>query len=543
MAMKIQWHVVAIVVSLSLLSCSKATEAPSAAAVSRVETVAAVPPGIAQPAARTEHAIAWEAVDVDAAFAKAKAEDRPLFLYWGAVWCPPCNEVKATIFSRQDFIERSRNFVPVYIDGDAKSAQKLGARFNVSGYPTMILFTPDGREITRLPGEVEPNRYMQVLALGMNGARPVKETLDMALAKGDSRGKLRPEDWRMLAWYSWETDESQVLDASKRPAALQRLANACPADQPQLATRLSLQALAARAKAKDARPRDDKSAVDMLLKVLADPVAARENFDLVVYYADNMAGSVTQPGSATRARLVDAWNATLVRLAADPGLSEQDRLTTLYAQVELAKLDSPKGPVPDALLRRIRDEVARADQETRDPYSRQAVISAAAELLTESGLLAESDALLTAELARSHSPYYFMLGLADNAKKRGDKAAAVDWAEKAYAASTGPATRLQWGSRYVALLVELTPQDATRIEKAAAQVIGELEPAPDTFYERNQRALARVGKNLSKWNKDNRHADAVRRLSAEMAGVCAKLPANDPARPTCDRALKPGAAA
>ncbi len=415
--MKIQWHVVAIVVSLFLLSCSKAPEAPSAAAVSRVETVAAVPPGAAQPAARTEHAIAWEAGDVDAAFAKAKAEDRPLFLYWGAVWCPPCNEVKATIFSRQDFIERSRNFVPVYIDGDAKSAQKLGARFNVSGYPTMILFTPDGREITRLPGEIEPNRYMQVLSLGMNGARPVKETLDMALAKGDSRGKLRPEDWRMLAWYSWETDESQVLDASKRPAALQRLANACPADQPQLATRLSLQALVARAKAKDARPRDDKSAVDMLLKVLADPAAARENFDLVVYYADNMAGNVTQPRSAARARLVDAWNATLVRLAADPGLSEQDRLTTLYAQVELAKLDSPKGPAPDALLRRIRDEVARADQETRDPYSRQAVISAAAELLTESGLLAESDALLTAELARSHSPYYFMLGLADNAKR------------------------------------------------------------------------------------------------------------------------------
>ena len=62
-------------------------------------------------------------------------------------------------------------------------------------------------------------------------------------------------------------------------------------------------------------------------------------------------------------------------------------------------------------------------------------------------------------------------------RQRGDKAAAVDWAEKAYAAAKGPATRLQWGSRYVALLVELTPQDAARIEKAAASVIGELEPS------------------------------------------------------------------
>ena len=540
--MRIPSLAAALVSPLLLIACSKAPEAPPAAAVPRAEPVAAPAHATAEHAT-VEHAIAWELSDVDAAFAKAKAENKPLFLYWGAVWCPPCNEVKANLFTRQDFIARSRNFVPVYVDGDAKGAQKLGARFNVSEYPTMVLFTPEGHEITRLPGEVEPDRYMQVLALGMNGARPVKETLTTALATGDAHTKLRPEDWRMLAWYSWETDESQALPEDKRPATLQSLAKACPADQPQLAKRLSLQAMVAAAKAKNAKPRNDKAAVDMLLPLLADATFARENFDVFVYYADDIAGFVTLPKTAERVRLVDAWNAMLEKFAADPGLSQQDRLTALTAQVALAKLDAPKGPLPDALQKRIRDEAARVDRETSDPYARQAVISDAAELLADAGLLAESDTLLTAELSRSHSPYYFMLGLADNAKKRGDKAAAVDWAEKAYAASKGPATRLQWGSKYVALLVELTPQDAARIEKAAAQVIGELEATPETFYERNQRALERVGKNLAKWNRGNAHADAVRRLTADMAGVCAKVPAGDPARATCDRMLKPRSAA
>jgi len=540
--MKLLSLAAALVATLLLGACSKAPESPPAAAVPRAEAVAA-PANATAEHSTVEHAVAWETGDVDAAFARAKAENKPLFLYWGAVWCPPCNEVKANLFTRQDFIARSRNFVPVYIDGDAKGAQKLGARFNVSGYPTMVLFTPQGQEITRLPGEVEPGRYVQVLSLGMNGARPVKETLATALSSREASSKLRPEDWRMLAWYSWETDESQALAASKRPDTLQRLAKACPSDQPQLAARLSLQAMVAAAKAKDAKPRNDKAAVDKLLPLLADSAFVRENFDLVVYYADDVAGNVTLPKSAERARLVEAWNATLERFAADPGLSEQDRLTAMTAQVALARLDAPKGPVPDALQKRIVDEAGRADRETSDPYSRQSVISAAAELMADAGLLSESDALLTSELARSHSPCYFMLGLAANAKKRGDKAAAVDWAEKAYVASKGPATRLQWGSKYVGLLVELTPQDAARIEKAAAQVIGELEATPETFYERNQRALERVGKNLAKWNKGNAHADAVRRLTADMAGVCAKVPAGDPARATCDRVLKPGTAA
>ncbi|MGH8796017.1 MAG: thioredoxin family protein, partial [Caldimonas sp.] len=172
--------------------------------VAYIACVLALVLGVAQ----ADPGIAWRHAssdaDVDAAFAQARAEAKPVFLYWGAAWCPPCNQVKATIFNRQDFIERSRAFVAVYVDGDSPGAQKLGARFHVSGYPTMLLFNAAGAELTRLPGEVDPARYTEVVTLGMNARRPVKEVLADALAGGN---KLGADDWRLLAFYSWGTDE------------------------------------------------------------------------------------------------------------------------------------------------------------------------------------------------------------------------------------------------------------------------------------------------------------------------------------------------
>lgn len=547
---------VLLIAAFGLAACSKSPEPSKNAA----KAPAAPPPAAAiqaaSPPPESVHGVGeieWRKGNVDAAFAEAKADNKPVFLYWGAVWCPPCNQVKATIFDRQDFVERSRFFIPVYIDGDSPSAQKEAARFKVSGYPTMVLFTPDGTEITRLPGEVEADQYMRVLATGMNGAKPVKATLAAALSPAQKGAPLTPEDWRMLAYYSWITDEQQLLPKKDVPETLARLAKACPADQPEIATRLSLQALAAAADAKDAKDRKDAQAgkdtqaLDRMLTVLQDPKLARENFDTVVYYAGAVAGYATAAKSEDRVRLVDAWNAALDRMIGDAKLGTADRLSAVNAKIELAKLDAPKEgkavALPDALLATVRTEAARADKETVDIYARQAVISAAADVLAEAGLLDESDAMLKAELKRSHSPYYHMLGLAANAKKRGDKQAALEWTEKAYAAADGPATRLQWGVVYVRALVQLAPQDAARIESAAGQVIRELEPKPETFYERNRRSLERMGRELAAWNKDKQHNASVQKIRAQLGSVCAKLPAGDPAKTACEGALKPPAKA
>lgn len=133
----------------------------------------------ATPAAQagTGPGVAWQAAaadaDIDRYFQQAKAEKKPVLLYWGAKWCPPCNQLKATLFNRADFIEQSKAFVAVGIDGDAPGAQKLGNRFKVRGYPTLILFSPSGSEITRLPGEADAAQVMKVLQLGLSDRKSV----------------------------------------------------------------------------------------------------------------------------------------------------------------------------------------------------------------------------------------------------------------------------------------------------------------------------------------------------------------------------------
>jgi len=459
--------------------------------------------------------VAWIAASTDAqvesAFAQSRAEKKPLLLYWGAKWCPPCNQLKATLFNRHDFVERSRGFVAVNVDGDAPGAQKLGARFKVAGYPTMILFNPAGAELTRLPGEADAPQVMQVLQLGLAGGRPVKTVL----AEARSGGKLASNEWSMLAFYSWETDEDQVAGTADRAKVLATLANSCPAGAAKV--RLMLKALASQ----DARSAPASAAVRRkVLEVLGDPAASRRHMDVLTGSAPEITRALEPKAGASRRQVTKAFNAALKRLEADATLSRADQLGALLARVDLARMDQPKDTAEPKISQALRDEVLRhslrVDQAITNGYERQAVITAAGYMLARAGLWQESDELLKSNLSKSHSPYYLMSQLADNARKRGDKEQALRWYAEAFDKSEGPATRLQWGASYLGALVDLAPGDEQRIEKTAALILGEAAAQPAALHQRGARSLKRVGDKLAAWNQGGAHADVMKRLRAQF---------------------------
>jgi thioredoxin-like negative regulator of GroEL len=516
-----------------MAACSKA---PQTVAASPAAPVAAV----------VNTSIAWvkpEGASLESVFAKAKVENKPVFLYWGAVWCPPCNQIKATVFNRPDFIERSKSFIPVYLDGDTPGAQKLGTQFKVRGYPTTILFRPDGTELTRLPGEVDAVQYMQILKLGMAATQPIKVTLAAALTPASGAAPaLSVDAWNMLAYYAWETDEAQLMAQKDVVPTLQQLVQNCPPQYAEALTRLTLRAsvMATGApKSSKAQPQ----ALAALTRILADVSRARANGDILINYANELVTALSAAGTSERSSMTTALNTALDRLSTDPTLSKADQLGAVQAKVSMAQIGKPKSSKPELpaeLVAQAQTAATKADQTATDKYERQAIIPSAAHLLSEVGLVDASDAMLVAELPKAVSGYYHMLVLASNAKLRGDKAASLDWAEKAYVGSLGPATRLQWGSGYVNKLIELSPQDSVRIENAASQVIGELDGVPETFYERNRRSLEKMGLQINKWNAGGKHAAVVRKLSTQLNRICVKLPEADSARGACNGVFAKG---
>ena len=532
----------ALVAVMGMLAACARKEPPATPAVKPATPVAEAP----APAAGSHlpPGIDWYQGDVDAAFAAAKAAPKPLFLYWSAEWCPPCAQIKSTILNRREFQERSRLFVPVYLDGDTPSAQKQGERFGVVGYPTMILFRPDGTEITRLPGGVDVERYAKILDVALADARPVKEIL----ASATQGGEVSSNDWQLLAYYSWGTDNGRVLPDKERVATFRTLSQRCPVEMQPDCARLFFDYLNAQSSAQQDGKKgltglERATARRTVLELLASPAVGRANTDNLVYGPETVIELLSTAGSPERKELTKAWGAALDRRGADADapLSAPESLNVLRARVLLAKLDAPDAPLPPALLEQVRTSVARVDAQTTDSYARQAAINSAVGLYWEAGLGDDANKLLVAELQKSKSPYYFMLDLADLAEKAGRKDEAVKWLARAYEGAQGPATRFQWGYSYLVGLLEMTPEDSKTIEKTGLQVLGELDGAPDAFYQRTRMRLEQLSAKLLDWGKTGERAKVIDTLRDRAAEICRGMPEGDPGRGNCESFLKPGA--
>ncbi len=82
----------------------------------------------------------------DAAFAEARAQNKPVLLAISAVWCHWCHVMDETSYSDPEVIRLINDrYVPVRVDNDQRP--DVNRRYNMGGWPTTVFLTPDGEII------------------------------------------------------------------------------------------------------------------------------------------------------------------------------------------------------------------------------------------------------------------------------------------------------------------------------------------------------------------------------------------------------------
>ncbi len=524
----------------------------------------APPPAVEAPVAEAAHSdgIAWFDGEVDDAFALAREENKPLFLYWGAVWCPPCHYLKTKIFTREEFVAQTRAFVSVYLDGDTERAQILGERFGAMGYPTVILFNPAGQEMTRVPSTLPVERYTEVLERAMSRMRPIKEILGDVLATGPANADAI--DLNLLAFYAWSQDHEVKLADEEKLATFRTFYRETPealADERSRFLTLYLSEAIRRSREKDGAADPVLSSDELVALRSAVPALLSDsrllglNLDLLLYWSRETVELLHPEATPERADLITAWKAAATAVEADASLTVDDRLSALLPRIWLTELelvaetgaaesgDGGEVALPEELRQQIRERIAWAGETVTDEGELQAVMSTMAALLEEASLSSEAEALLSDRLADTAAPYYYMSWIAGMKREAGQPDEALEWYRKAYDSATGRYTRFRWGSIYLRQLMKLAPADAVTLEAEAIPILDELLTLEDAFAGGNHSRLGQLDSALHKWNESGEHEALLARLRDRVHAACDRYPqdGDDAQRDRCEAFLHPEA--
>lgn len=121
--------------------------------------VAAAPQGASRDALPVEFL-----TDYRAAVEQARAESKPLLVFFTARWCDYCRRMRSDAFSQQAVRDLSERFVLVAVDADDEP--EICRDFRVRAYPTVQFLSPRGVPLNRLTGQQTSRR----LSLEMTAA-------------------------------------------------------------------------------------------------------------------------------------------------------------------------------------------------------------------------------------------------------------------------------------------------------------------------------------------------------------------------------------
>lgn len=117
--------------------------------------------------------------------AKAKKENKLVFIDAYAAWCGPCKMMEKNVFNKKsvgDFY--NKNFVNARIDMEKGEGREVAQKFGVRSYPTYLFLNGDGELVSQNYGYMEEGIFL-AMAQDINSPNNKKGSLKERFAKGE----------------------------------------------------------------------------------------------------------------------------------------------------------------------------------------------------------------------------------------------------------------------------------------------------------------------------------------------------------------------
>ena len=459
---------------------------------------------------------AWYQGSLESGFAEAKHEGKPILVYWGAVWCPPCNELKSQVFSQPRFAELMKPMIAIALDGDTEQAQALGDDLQVHSYPTVLLLSSGGKELMRLPTSVSMSEFETALTAALNDGQNFVEALKRGLG-----GKATLADWRMLAYYNWAESapapEPTFDILATQAKLLDRMAES-PSSTNLVVERALLSAHflnSCLSTIPEERKKYHAIGRTQLTWLLDHTVATQAARSTLAYHIEIL-GWLYPDNDKESQKMDQLWSKAAKQIAENPETSIDVRLWAQCEPLQLFRLRHKGAPITPAIKRLVTDAVATADRSAKSAYERHSFVSGAASLLQDAGAVDAARMLLDRELLHTNTPWYYQSAYASLEKSAGRDAEALARIQKARESVIGRASKLQWIAADLAMTA--STKSASQQERLVSLVRAYYQEAmqlQDSFKGRNGKTAARVSEQLKPWLAQPRVKQAVEQYAVK----------------------------
>lgn len=124
----------------------------------------------APPAAAAHGKVAWFGGTFEEALAKAKSENKVVYVDLWTTTCAWCKKLDRETYSDDSVVAAMQNLVCVNVDAESKNGLPLARRYGAAMFPTMVVLDPDGTYREKISGYLSPTMFK--LELGRVLAKP-----------------------------------------------------------------------------------------------------------------------------------------------------------------------------------------------------------------------------------------------------------------------------------------------------------------------------------------------------------------------------------